>query len=61
MTNHEQKTIDFYVHDYRDMAMNKIDLTDMLKGFLESFNCEHECSSNCRRNGCKCNCGEYHF
>jgi hypothetical protein len=22
--------------------------------------CEHQCTSNCRRNGCNCLCGEYH-
>ena len=61
MTKHEQNTIKFYAHDYRDMAMNEIDLTDLLKGFLDSLMCRHECTSNCRRKGCNCNCGEYHF
>lgn len=23
--------------------------------------CEHLCSGNCRRNGCNCNCGEFHL
>ncbi len=23
-------------------------------------NCEHMCSSNCRREGCNCECGEWH-
>jgi hypothetical protein len=23
-------------------------------------NCNHQCTSNCRRNGCNCFCGEYH-
>ena len=22
--------------------------------------CEHDCTSNCRREGCNCECGEYH-
>lgn len=22
--------------------------------------CEHQCTSNCRREGCNCLCGEYH-
>jgi len=22
--------------------------------------CEHQCSGNCRREGCNCLCGEYH-
>lgn len=22
--------------------------------------CEHQCSGECRRSGCNCNCGEYH-
>ena len=61
MTKHEQKTVEFYAHDYRDMAMKEDDLKDMLEGFMESFECDHECSSNCRKEGCKCNCGEFHF
>ena len=58
---HQQKTIEFYAHDYRDMAMSEVDLTDMLKGFVESLDCDHICKSDCRRNGCNCDCGEYHF
>ena len=23
-------------------------------------NCNHQCTSNCRREGCNCLCGEYH-
>ena len=23
--------------------------------------CKHDCTSNCRRNGCNCECGEYHM
>jgi len=23
-------------------------------------NCEHVCSGNCRREGCNCECGEFH-
>lgn len=23
-------------------------------------NCDHDCTSNCRREGCNCDCGEYH-
>ena len=22
--------------------------------------CGHDCTSNCRRNGCNCECGEFH-
>lgn len=28
--------------------------------FMERQPCDHECSSNCRREGCNCRCGEYH-
>ena len=56
-----EKIIKFYAHDYRDMAMKEEDLTDMLNGFTEGLLCDHRCSSNCRREGCKCDCGEYHF
>lgn len=55
------KIIKFYAHDYRDMKMSEIDLEDMLKGFLESIECKHQCISDCRRKGCNCDCGEYHF
>jgi hypothetical protein len=24
------------------------------------MSCDHECTSNCRRNGCNCECGEFH-
>ena len=23
--------------------------------------CEHDCTSECRRNGCSCQCGDYHL
>jgi len=58
---HREKTIEFYAHDYRGMAMSEEDLKEMLKGFVESLECDHECSSKCRKEGCKCGCGELHF
>ena len=58
---HEQKTIKFYAHDYAGMAMKESDLKDMLEGFIEAYECEHECSSDCRKVGCNCDCGKYHF
>lgn len=24
------------------------------------YYCDHQCTSNCRREGCNCSCGEYH-
>lgn len=24
------------------------------------IDCDHMCTSNCRREGCNCNCGEFH-
>jgi hypothetical protein len=59
--SHEQKTLRFYAHDYRDMEMDEETLSGMLEQFAEALNCKHECSSDCRRSGCNCNCGEYHF
>jgi hypothetical protein len=58
---HEQKTLEFYAHDYRDMALNELDLHAMLEGFSEALACTHECSSNCRHHGCNCACGDHHF
>ncbi len=42
-----QKIIDFYAHDYRDMEQSEADMKDMFEGFVESLECDHECSSNC--------------
>ncbi len=57
----QKKIIDFYAHDYRGMKMSQDGLKDMLEGFVESVECDHQCSSNCRREGCNCACGERHF
>jgi hypothetical protein len=57
----EKRIIEFYAHDYRGMKMCPDDFEDVLRAFLETLNCTHECLSSCRRNGCNCNCGEYHF
>ena len=59
--SHEYKTLEAYAHDYRDIAMSEENLMDMLSQFAESLNCDHQCSSNCRREGCNCDCGEYHY
>lgn len=59
--SHEQKVVEAYAHDYRDMEMSEDSIYDMLTGFAEALVCKHECSSNCRREGCKCDCGEYHI
>lgn len=61
MKSHEQKTVEFYAHDYRDMVMTEDGLYDLLTGFAEALNCKHDCKSDCRRDGCNCDCGEYHF
>lgn len=58
---HTKKTIEFYAHDYRGMAMNEVDLAEMLTGFMEALVCDHQCTSDCRRKGCNCDCGEFHF
>jgi arsenate reductase-like glutaredoxin family protein len=58
---HEQKTIEYYAHDYRGMGMTEDILKEMLQSFVESLNCTHVCTSDCRRVGCNCDCGEYHF
>ena len=56
-----QKIIDFYAHDYRDVSSSYEELKDMLEDFLESINCKHLCTSDCRRVGCNCDCGILHF
>lgn len=30
------------------------------KYYMIHPNCVHACTSNCRREGCNCECGEYH-
>ena len=59
--HHIEKTIEFYAHDYRGIAMTEYSLKDMLEDFIESLECDHSCSSNCRKEGCNCACGEFHF
>lgn len=35
--------------------------TKELKEQIENvLDCEHQCTSECRRSGCNCACGEYH-
>ena len=58
---HIEKTIEYFAHDYRDMKLGKESLKDMLMLFVEALNCDHECTSNCRRVGCDCRCGNFHF
>lgn len=33
---------------------------DEVQQLVDIHNCEHQCTSNCRREGCKCRCGEFH-
>lgn len=56
-----EKVIESYAHDFRDMKMSQYDLASMLNGFVETLDCEHQCTSECRRSGCNCDCGEYHI
>lgn len=56
---HKNKTIEFFSHDYRNITEKG--LSDMFNDFTESLLCEHECNSNCRKNGCNCACGNSHF
>lgn len=61
MNARTKKIINFYAHDYRDMKLSESEIEDLLAGFMESIECTHSCTSNCRKNGCNCACGEYHF
>lgn len=58
---HQEKTIEFYAHDYKGMAMSEESLKEMLEGFVETLECDHACTSDCKREGCNCSCGEFHF
>jgi hypothetical protein len=49
--------------------MNREELLELLREAKEEDvvwimnqlqDCDHQCSSNCRRNGCNCDCGEWH-
>lgn len=40
----------------KDSATYKAEHEQYLK---DVTSCEHQCSGNCRRNGCNCKCGEY--
>ena len=58
---HKKKTIEFYSNDYKNIAMSEDDIKEMLEGFVESLECDHQCTSDCRKKGCNCDCGEFHF
>jgi len=57
----EKVIIGFYAHDYRGMKLSEDDLEDLLEEFMRVIKCDHICSGNCRREGCNCDCGEFHF
>jgi hypothetical protein len=56
----KQNVIDYYAHDYRDMKLSEYELKIIMSEVVSAIKCEHKCTSNCRRVGCNCNCGEYH-
>ncbi len=38
-----------------------VDWRDVLPPFLTPApSCDHQCTSQCRRTGCHCSCGEFH-
>ena len=48
---------DEYTPKYSDLP----NLTeDEVNELVDRHNCDHQCTSNCRREGCNCRCGEYH-
>ena len=56
-----ERIIQFYANDYRDMTISEKSLKDMFEDFIETLECDHQCSSNCRKEGCNCACGNCHF
>lgn len=36
------------------------DIVSVIKTNMKHPNCFHQCSGNCRRVGCNCQCGEFH-
>ncbi len=57
----EDKIAEDFAHDFRDMKMSELELLDVLNSVIECVQCEHQCTSNCRREGCNCACGEFHY
>ena len=46
------------IHTAKELLIKLNHLT--LVGMNIDGECTHQCSSNCRRVGCNCECGEYH-
>lgn len=47
-----------------DMLAYELPVTHDTKEYevtIINLDCEHMCSSNCRRVGCNCACGEWHL
>lgn len=36
-----------------------LEIIEDMQDTLTGRNCEHQCTSNCRREGCNCQCGNY--
>ena len=48
---------------YAELASRDYDLhkqAGLIESPMEWEDCSHQCSSECRRTGCGCPCGEYH-
>jgi hypothetical protein len=50
-----------YAHDYRNMNLSESGLEDVITQAIMAYQCQHSCTSNCRREGCRCECGDSHF
>lgn len=50
-----------YVGKNEDGELEFLGDQDAWDSFDEVQNCDHDCTSNCRREGCNCACGEWHL
>lgn len=42
----------------RAFSQDQLDTIERMK--KEETKCEHDCTSDCRKEGCNCDCGEFH-
>jgi hypothetical protein len=45
-------------YNKQDKEVNVAEASEVLNELV--LECDHICSGNCRRNGCNCECGEWH-
>ena len=61
MDKRTEKVIEDIANFHISEGVSVDDIKEILEAFLDALECDHDCTSNCRREGCNCACGEWHI